>query len=69
MSSLMFKFKLLNWDAIDNMSYKPFITRTRLWNWSSELFQTLSFGSKEDLQYAINCNLISYNLHLVVCES
>ena len=56
-------------DVINNMSYEPIIARTRLWNGSSELFKGLRFESKDDLQYVVNCNLISHNQHLVVCES
>ena len=35
----------------------------------SELFKGLRFERKEDLKYAVNCNLISHNQHLVICES
>ena len=62
-------FKQLNWDVINNMPSEPITTRTGLWNGSSELFKGLRFESKDDLQYAVNCNLISYNQHFVVCKS
>ena len=62
-------FKQLNWDVVNNMTFEPITTRTRLWNGSRELFKGLRFESKEYLQCTVNCNLISYNQHLVVCES
>ena len=62
-------FKQLNWDVINNMPFEPITTRTGLWNGSSELFKRLRFESKDNLQYAVNCNLISHNQHLVNCES
>ena len=62
-------FKQLNSDVINNMPYEPITTQTGLWNGSSQLFKGLRFESKDDLQYVVNCNLISHNQHLVVCES
>ena len=62
-------FKQLNWDVINNMPFEPIIAQTGLWNGSSELFKRLRFESKDNLQYAVNCNLISHNQHLVNCES
>ena len=59
-------FKQLNWDVINNMPSKPITTRTGLGNGSSELFKGLRFRSKDNLQYAVNCNLISPNQHLFV---
>ena len=51
------------------MPSEPITARTGLWNGSSELFKGLRFESKDDLKYVVNCNLISHNQHLVVCES
>ena len=62
-------FKQLNWDVINNMSFEPITTQTRLWNGSSELFKGLRFKSKDNLKYVENYNLISHNQQLVVCES
>ena len=62
-------FKQLNWDVINNKPYKLITTQTESWNRLSELFKGLRFESKEDLQYVVNCNSISHNQHLVVCES
>ena len=62
-------FKQLIWDVINNMPSEHITARIGLWNGSSELFKGLRFESKDDFQYAVNCNLISYNQHLVVCES
>ena len=62
-------FKQLNWDVTNNMPSEPIIVGTELWNGSSKLFKGLRFESKDDLQYVVNCNLISHNQRLVVCES
>ena len=51
------------------MPSEPISARTGLWNGSNELFKGLRFESKDDLKYAVNCNLIFHNQHLVVCES
>ena len=67
MSSPM--FKQLNYDVINNMSFELIIARTELWNGSRELFKGLRFESRDNLQDVVNCNLISHNQHLVVCES
>ena len=62
-------FKELNWDIINFMVNKDLTSRTGLWNESDELFKSLQFESKVDLQYAIKCYSICRNQHLIVIES